>query len=137
VLNCPKINENIFKAGLDVLTRRSLYVLSMKNTTTHPEATMTKQIIGSTTTCNSNEHRYLKGYTVRIVAVIKNAARPDYDPDEDDTYITDDEDLARAGGVTADDRVDVQPWIAKEGRFSFASSDPKAIDLACFAHLAD
>ena len=98
---------------------------------------MKKQIIGSTTTCTSDEHPYLKGYTVRILAVIKNAARPDYDPDEDDTYITDDEDLKRAGGITADDRVDVQPWIAKEGRFSFVSSDPKATDLACFANLAD
>ena len=98
---------------------------------------MKKQIIGSTTTCTSDEHRYIQGHTVRIIAVIKNAARPDYDPDEDDTYITDDEDLARAGGVTADDRVDVQPWIEKEGRFSFASSDPRATDLACFAHLAD
>jgi hypothetical protein len=37
--------------------------------------------------------------------------------------------------VTADDRVEVQPWIEKEGRFSFASSDPRAIDVACFADL--
>ena len=33
-------------------------------------------------------------------------------------------------------RFEVQPWIEKEGRFSFASSDPRAIDLACFADLA-
>ena len=136
LLNYMKINRFFFAAGLDVYARKRLYVLTMKNSTTHPEATM-KKIIGSTTTCTSDEHRYLTGYTVRILAVIKNAARPDYDPDADDTYITDDEDLKRAGGITADDRVDVQPWIAKEGRFSFASSDPKAIDLACFAHLAD
>jgi len=123
--------------GLDVSARRSLYVLSMKNRTTHPEANMKKKIIGSTTTCTSDEHRYLKGHTVRIIAVIKNAARPDYDPDEDGTYITDDDELERAGGVTDDDRVDVQPLIEKEGRFSFVSSDPKATDLACFACLAD
>ena len=99
---------------------------------------MKKKIIGSTTTCTcSTEHRYLNGLTVRIIAVIKNAARPDYDPDEDDTYITDDEDLARAGGVTADDRVEVTPWIEKEGRFSFVSSDPVATSLGAFAHLAD
>ena len=99
---------------------------------------MKKKIIGSTTTCTcSTEHRYLNGLTVRIIAVIKNAARADYDPDEDDTYITDDEDLARAGGVTADDRVEVQPWIEKQGRYSFASSDPTATSLASFAHLAD
>ena len=76
------------------------------------------------------------GYEVRVIAVIKGAAGPDYDPDVDGAYLTDDEDIARAGGVTADDRVEVQPWIEKEGRFSFASSDPRAIDLACFADLS-
>ena len=113
-----------------------MYV-DMQRTTKHPEATMKKQIIGSTTTYHGTEHRYLQGYKVRIVAVLKNAARPDYDPDEDDTYITDDEGLARAGGVTADDRVEVQPFLEKQGRYSFASSDPTATSLAAFAHLAD
>jgi len=37
--------------------------------------------------------------------------------------------------VTADDRVEVQPWLEAEGRFSFVASDPRAIDLACFASL--
>ena len=63
-----------------------------------------------------------------------DAARPDIDvegPDYD--HISDEDDLARAGGVTSDDRIDVQPWIEKEGRFSFVTSDPKAMDLACFA----
>ena len=94
------------------------------------------QIIGTTTTYHGTEHRYLVGYEVRVIAVIKGAAGPDYDLDADGAYLTDDEDIARAGGVTADDRVEVQPWIEKEGRFSFASSDPRAIDLACFADLA-
>jgi len=120
--------------------------------------------IGTTTTYHGTEHRYLKGYQVRIIAVIKGAAAPDYDADaegattacdrreqtgrehrrcesegrhsEGGRNLTDEEDLVRAGGVTADDRVEVQPWIEKEGRFSFVSSDPRAIDLACFAHLA-
>jgi hypothetical protein len=35
--------------------------------------------------------------------------------------------------VTADDRIEVRPWIEREGRFSFVSSDPRAIDLACLA----
>ena len=47
----------------------------------------------------------------------------------------DEEDIARRGGVTADDRVEVQPWIEKEGRFSFVTSDPKAVDLAAFKRL--
>ena len=95
------------------------------------------QIIGKTTTYHGTEHRYLNGYTVRIVGVIKNAAREDYDPDAASSdLLTDDEDLRRAGGVTAGDRVEVRPWLEREGRFSFVSSDPRAMDLACFAHLA-
>jgi hypothetical protein len=53
----------------------------------------------------------------------------------EDGYITDEEDLVRRGGVTAGDRVEVQPWIEKEERFSFVSSDPRAVDLACFSDL--
>ncbi|TNF24084.1 MAG: hypothetical protein EP329_25860 [Deltaproteobacteria bacterium] len=87
-------------------------------------------VIGTTTTYHGDEHRYLRGYKVRIVAVLKRTADPD-----DCQHLDDDEDLARAGGVTADDRVEVQPWLEREGRFSFVTSDPRAIDLACFAAL--
>ena len=91
--------------------------------------------LGTTTTYDGAEHAYLRGHKVRIVAVLKNALRADYDPDRDGQYIRDEEDLERAGGVTADDRVEVKPWLAAERRFSFVSSDPRAIDLACFASL--
>lgn len=91
--------------------------------------------IGIRTTYDGTELRYLRGHRVRIVAVLKNALRADYDPDHDGQHITDEDDLARAGGVTADDRVEVQPWLEAEGRFSFVSSDPRAIALACFASL--
>jgi len=94
------------------------------------------QIIGTTTTYHGAEHGSLQGYRVRIIAVIKGAAAPDYDPDLDSVTLRDEADLARAGGVSADDRVEVQPWLEKEGRFSFVTSDPLATDLACFAHLA-
>lgn len=95
------------------------------------------KILGSTTTYHGTEHPYLKGYKVRIVAVLKNAARPDIDVDGPDyANLSDDDDLARAGGVTADDRIEVQPWMEKEGRFSFVTSDPRAVDLACFRKLA-
>ena len=100
-------------------------------TTTTPQNT-----ISTTTTYRGTEHRYLNGHLVRVIAVIKGAAAPDYDADACTAYLTDEDDIARAGGVTAADRVEVQPWIEKEGRFSFASSDARAIDLACFAHLA-
>jgi len=67
----------------------------------------------------------------------KNATKPDVDVDGPEYQnISDDIELERAGGVTAHDRIEVQPWIEKEGRFSWAISDPKALDLACFKHLA-
>jgi len=91
------------------------------------------KILGSTTTYNGTEHPYLRNCKVLIVAVMKRAAAPDYDPDRDGSYLRDEDALARAGGVTADDRVEVQPWLADEKRWSFVCSDPKAADLACFA----
>jgi hypothetical protein len=94
-----------------------------------------KKIIGTVTTYHGSEHPYLRGYKVRIVAVMKGAAAPDHDPDRDGSYLRDEEDVARAGGVTANDRVEVQPWLENEQRFSFVASDPRAIDLACFEHL--
>ena len=96
-----------------------------------------KKIIGKVTTYNGTEHSYLKGYKVRIIAVLKNAAKPGIDVDGPEyDQINDDDDLERAGGVTIFDRIDVQPWLEKEGRFSFVTSDPRAQDLACFKHLA-
>ncbi len=92
--------------------------------------------IGTTTTYTGTEHRYLRGQRVRIIAVLKNAARPDIDVDGPDyDHIDDEDELARAGGVTADDRIEVQPWLEDEQRWSFVSSDPRAADLACFAQL--
>ncbi len=96
-----------------------------------------KKTIGKVTTYHGDEHRYMKGYKVRIVAILKNAADPDLDVDgPDHDHITDDLDLERAGGVTANDRIEVAPWIEKEGRFSWVTSDPLAGDLACFKKLA-
>ncbi len=92
--------------------------------------------LGTVTTYHGTEHPYLRGHKVRIIAVFKNVARSDYDPDAEDGYLNDADAIARSGGVTADDRVEVQPWLEKEERFSFVSSDPRAIDLAAFAHLA-
>ena len=97
---------------------------------------MTK-IIGGVTTYRGSEHAYLRGYNVRIVAVMKGAASPDYDPDKYGTYLRDDRAIARAGGVTADDRVEVQPWIKRDGRFSFVTSDVNASELECFEHLTE
>jgi len=81
--------------------------------------------LGTTTTYDGTEHGYLRGHKVRIIAVLK----------ADGSFIKDEDHLVRAGGVTAEDRVEVQPWLEAEGRFSFVTSDPRAIDLACFEHL--
>jgi len=99
--------------------------------------TTSARVIWTTTTYQgpADEHPYLNGYQVRITAVIKGGCAPDRDADTDCPYLTDDDDIARAGGVGPHDRIDVQPWLEKEGRFSFASSDARAIDLACFAGL--
>lgn len=49
--------------------------------------------------------------------------------------LRDDDEVEHAGGVTAHERVEGQPWLEREQRWSFVTSDPRAIDLACFRHL--
>lgn len=91
--------------------------------------------IGTIATYDGDERPYLRGHKVRIVAVLPRAAAPDFDPDRDGAVLSDDDEVERAGGVTAHDRVEVQPWVEREQRWSFVTSDPHAIDLACFRHL--
>ena len=108
----------------------------MKTIRNTKRAKKTKKIIGTVTTYHGDEHRYLRGYKVIIIAVLKNAAKPDIDVDGPEyANISDEEELQRAGGVTSDDRIEVSPFLKREGRYSFVSSDPKAIDLACFETL--
>jgi hypothetical protein len=104
------------------------------NPVANAEAAMAK-ILGSTTTYHGSEHPYLRCCKVRIVAVMKGAAAPDHDPEHEDSYLRDEDALACAGGVTADDRIEVQPWLADEQRWSFVTSDPRAIDMDCFRGL--
>jgi hypothetical protein len=94
------------------------------------------RVIGETTRYQGFEHPYLNGRTVRIVAVLKSHAQPEFGLVSDDyTYIDDELELELAGGVTAIDRLEVQPWIACAGRFSFAFSDARALDLDLFENL--
>ncbi len=95
---------------------------------------MTKTI-GTTSTYDGNEHPYLRGHKVRIVAVLPHAAAADFDSARYGRGLRDDDEVEHAGGVTAHDRVEVQPWLEREQRWSFVTSDPRAIDLACFRHL--
>jgi len=94
------------------------------------------KILGSTTTYCGTEHPYLCGLKVRIVAVMKRAAAPDHDSDREDSCLRDEDAVACAGGVTAEDRIEVQPWLEGERRWSFVTSDPRALDLGCFKKLA-
>jgi hypothetical protein len=89
------------------------------------------RVIGRRTTCHGDEHPYLRGYDVVIVAVLKDALRI-----EEHGYLTTEEEVRGAGGVSAGDRIEVAPFLPKEGRLSFVTSDPRAIDLEAFRHLA-
>jgi hypothetical protein len=91
--------------------------------------TSTPKFLGRTYTYAGAEFPWMRGLTVRVVAVLRGAARPDCNPDADDYYLNDDERIARAGGIDAGDRVEVQPWMDEEKRFSFVTSDPRACDL--------
>ena len=89
------------------------------------------RVIGRRTTYHGDEHPYLQGYDVVIVAVLKGALRV-----EEYRHLTSEEDVRGAGGVDADDRIEVAPFLPKEGRLSFVTNDPRAIDLEAFRHLA-
>lgn len=91
--------------------------------------------IRTITTYDGDEHPYLRGHRVLIVAVMKGAAASNHDPDREGSYLRDEADVVRAGGITADDRVEVQPWLEREKRWSFVTSNPRAIDLTSFHHL--
>ncbi|MEI2637427.1 MAG: hypothetical protein V9F03_00250 [Microthrixaceae bacterium] len=63
---------------------------------------------------------------MRIFRVMRGALRPDVNVDADDYFLTDDEVLARLGGVTKLDRLDVA-HLRADGSASFVHCDPRAI----------
>ena len=88
------------------------------------------RVIGRRTTCDSDEHPYLRGYEVVVIAVLKNALRvEEYD------YLTTEEAVRAAGGVGPHDRLEVAPILPKEG-LSFVTSDPRATDVEAFRSVA-
>ena len=84
------------------------------------------QVIGAVTTYLGNDYGMKPGHKVKIIAVL---------PKDEDAYIRDDDELARRGGVKASDRVEIAPWIEKEGRFSWVSNDPMSTELEAFKKL--
>lgn len=87
------------------------------------------RIIGTVTSYSGREHAYLRGLPVKIIAVFKGAANPALDPEDGYPVATNDEELAALGGLEADDRVEVVPFLEQAGRYSFVSSDARAVDL--------
>jgi hypothetical protein len=90
------------------------------------------RVIGRRVTFHGEkEHQYLLSYELMIVAVLKKKPGEDeYQP------LTTEDKVHAAGGVTADDRIEVVPFLKETGRYSFVTSDPRAIDLDAFRHLA-
>ena len=60
-------------------------------------------VIGAETIHVGDEHAGIKGYKVKIIAVLKGGADPDADPDDegDLELLKDDGELAEIGGVTS------------------------------------
>ena len=85
-----------------------------------------EKVIGAVTTYLGHDYGMKPGHKVKIVAVL---------PKDEDAYIRDDDELARRGGVKANDRIEIQPWIESEGRFSWVTNDPGATELAAFQGL--
>lgn len=88
------------------------------------------RVIGRRTTYHGDEHRYLRGHEVVVVAVLKDAL----DGGEYASLRTE-EAVRAAGGVSANDRLEVAPFLPNEGRLSFATSDPRAVDLGAWKSL--
>ncbi len=88
------------------------------------------RVIGRRTTCDSDEHPYLRGHEVVVVAVLKHALR-----NEEYESLTSDDAVRAAGGVGPDDRLEVAP-ILPDGTLSFATSDPRASDVHGFCDRA-
>ena len=106
--------------------KKGVAVILRPDVDAHDDST---RVIGRRTTCDSDEHPYLRGYEVVVVAVLKNALRvEEYD------HLTTEEAVRAAGGVGPDDRIEVAPILPKEG-LSFVTSDPRAIDLKVFEGL--
>jgi hypothetical protein len=85
------------------------------------------RVIGRRTSYHRTEMLFLRGEEVVVVAILKDALLGD-----DHGYLTTEEEVRAAGGVGPFDRVEVAPWMPKAERLSFATSDPRAVDLEAF-----
>src|SRR5450830_697236 len=81
------------------------------------------EVIGRCTTCDSDEHPYLRGYEVVVVAVLKNALRT-----EEYEYLTIEDAVHAAGGVGPDDRVEVAVILPEPGQGGRCARQARAPD---------
>jgi hypothetical protein len=90
------------------------------------------KLIGTTTKYIGHNIPGLRGKSVRIFGVLRGGLAHDVDVDADASRVMDDETLARLGGLTEHDCVDVAQ-VHHDGRVSFVHCDARAVDLECFA----
>ena len=90
-----------------------------------------KSLIGMVTRYQGTEVSYLRGHCVRIIGVIRNGAKSGVDADALE-HIKDNDTLIRLGGVTENDRLMVQVWLTREGRFAFITDNVLAVDCLSF-----
>jgi len=85
-----------------------------------------KKVIGTITKMikNPKEHKYLKGYDLKVIAVLR-----------DEDVFHDDSDWGFKGILKKGDRLEVVPFLEKEGRYSFVSSDPLPKQLEAFKNI--
>lgn len=107
--------------------RRGLAIFVRPGLEAHDDAT---RVIGRRTTCDSEEHPYLRGYEVVVVAVLRNALRG-----EGHEALATEDAVRAAGGVGPEDRLEVAPILPGEG-LSFVTSDPRATDVEGFRDVA-
>ena len=82
-----------------------------------------KRIIGRRASYKGKEHPYLNE-----VVIIRAMIAQDTDDVDNHLHLDNDADIAAAGGVKPDDRVEVRP-ILPDGRLSWVTSDPRMRDL--------
>jgi len=71
----------------------------------------------------SDDHPYIVNHRVRVVAVLVDAANPEVDADDVRILKTVEEVEALERQLGAGDRLEVQPWLETESRFSVVTSD--------------
>ena len=82
------------------------------------------KIIGMETTYIGHERRHGgHGAKVLVTAIF----RYDEDEDSDDRHVTDNIQLAKLGGVRAQDGAEVHTWLPKENRWCFVGDELESI----------